>query len=149
MKKTILISLMVAFVVGCSGLSQITQEEGYFEYVEGHTLNQSDAYDATLEWMAKNYGASKEVIQLQNKEAGKIIGKGIGEYWYDALQSLKVNYNYSLTITVRDNKTKFEFQTLSGETAVQKGDLYKVEQHYLDIKKSILIYYSSFGDDDF
>ncbi len=147
--KYLTVLIITLFFFGCAGLTQITQEEGYFEFVEEHTLNQGDAYDASLEWMAKNYGASKEVIQLQNKETGKIIGKGIGEYWYDALQSLKVNYNYSLTITVRDNKAKFEFQTLSGENAVQKGDLYKVEQHYLDIKNSILLYYSNFGDDDF
>ncbi len=145
MKKLSL--LLVFLLISCSGYQTITKEEGSFQFIEEHNLSKDQAYDASLEIMAQNYGSSKEVIQLQNKESGKIIGKGIGKYFYDLLQSVEITYDYTLTITVKDNKAKFVFQTKPGK--VQKGDLDKVKNHYLEIKDSILEYYKNYGNDDF
>lgn len=151
MRKFVYLIFIIVFV-GCASLTQITQEEGHFEYVEEHELNKPDAYNAALEWMAMNYGDSKEVIQLKNEEQGKVIGKGIGTYCYDALCSVEVSFYYTLTITNKDGRSKFEFQTLnqvgSGNT-IQKGNLEDVEQIYQEIKNSMISYYNSSGDDDF
>lgn len=144
--------IIILFFTGCAGYSQITQEEGYFEYVEEHQLNKTDAYNATLEWIATNYGDSKEVVQFKNEEQGKIIGKGIGTYCYDALCNVEISFYYTLTVINKDSRSKFEFQTqntVGGTYNIQKGNLEDIEAIYQGIKSSIITYFNEYGDDDF
>lgn len=48
----------------------------YTDVVSVPGVSQADLYARAFEWMAKVYNSSKSVIELNDREAGKIIGKG-------------------------------------------------------------------------
>lgn len=50
-----------------------------FKLIDSIVGTQNDLYVKANEWMAKTFVSAKEVIQMQDKEAGKLIGKGIIE----------------------------------------------------------------------
>jgi len=39
-------------------------------------LTKNEIYDLSLEWMARTFFDNKEVVEIKDKENGKIIGKG-------------------------------------------------------------------------
>ena len=87
-------------------------------------------------WMVKSFSNSKSVIQFQDKEAGKIMGKYL-------MKSLATdNEIYSLiTISVKDNATKIDIEPMGNwrsstncSGGSEKIFAYTSEQAQSDIK---------------
>lgn len=100
-----------------------TDEDGkvVFEKVfEVPNKSKDVLFGKALDWLTKYYKSANDVIQLKDKERGKIIGKGIFTitHWLGH----KWNASHTLTIRVKDNKLKividqimFRCTTMSGE----------------------------------
>ncbi len=90
-------------------------KEKTITYIDEHTKTKSDAYASANEWIAKNFRSAKDVIQMQDKDAGIIIVKAIYTYQYIYNPTLKssvpVDVNYSMAVYVKDGKIKTEFDT--------------------------------------
>lgn len=67
-------------------------------------------YSKSKQWLTVYYKSSKDVIQLDDKENGIIIGKG--NFVYHALGMTYASYegwvNYTFKIQVKDGRLKFE-----------------------------------------
>ena len=75
------------------------------------TLKQEKLYSAGLEWFAINYKSAMNVLQLQDKEAGTIIGKArmscvIKSGKFMPLNS--TNISYTLKLSFKNGKMKYE-----------------------------------------
>ena len=69
----------------------------------------------SLEWMARTFFDSKEVIDLKDKDNGKIIGKGIVTFkgkigWFSA----NIPCRFTLIVEAKDNKYRTTYNNLVG-----------------------------------
>jgi hypothetical protein len=103
-------------------------------------LTKNEIYDTSLEWMAKTLSGPREVIELKDKDNGKIIGKGITSFRGKVgIGSTNVLCRFTLTVEAKDNKyrtTYSNFVGLWGESYSRPEPL--EQKKYLDAVKSKL-----------
>ncbi len=75
-------------------------------------LSQKQIYDKSLEWMAKTFVSSKEVIDLKDSDNGKIIGHGVTTFTQSV--SGPINCRYTIIIDVKKEKVRLTFQSFTG-----------------------------------
>jgi hypothetical protein len=90
-----------------SSTSKITYSE--VVYIDSLT-NKLELFSRAREWFAKAYKSSTDVIQMEDKESGKIVGKALMQVYHRALGS---NYpsgyiNYTISIYMKDGRYKYE-----------------------------------------
>lgn len=109
MKPSAIIIIIFIALVRCSPYvgSKVMDYPKPFQFVLIDSLNatKDKLYIKANEWMAKKYVSSKAVIQMQDKEAGKIVGKAIMDVHNQAGPSY--NYetvDYIITIDVKEGK---------------------------------------------
>lgn len=78
-------------------------------YVDS-SANKQELYARAREWFAKAYKSSNNVIQMDDKESGKIVGKALMQVYHKALGA---NYNsgyinYTISVYVRDGRYRYE-----------------------------------------
>lgn len=84
----------------------------YTEVIEMPNIAKDALYSRAYEWFAKTFNSAQNVIQMQDKEAGKIIGKGI----FDDMNSpgplgmagVKGYMKFTISIYLKDGKYKYE-----------------------------------------
>lgn len=74
------------------------------------TATKDELYSRAREWFAKAYKSSTNVIQMEDKESGKIVGKALTQVFYQAMKS---NYSggyfhYTISIYIKDGRYKYE-----------------------------------------
>lgn len=74
----------------------------YSKVIEVPGVSKSELYDRAYAWFVSTYKSAKDVIQMADKESGKIIGKG----WFTHPFS-KLKVDHSVTITVKDGRYKY------------------------------------------
>jgi len=103
-------------------------------------LTKNEIYDASLEWMGETLSGSREVIELKDKENGKIIGKGITSFRGKiGIGSTNVLCRFTLIVEAKDNKyrtTYNNFVGLYGENQTRPEPL--EQQAYVDAVKAKL-----------
>jgi len=115
--KKISLSVLLLFLA-CNCFSQeiqklpidtVTKNITYQEVVYVDGINKNQLYTRAKEWFVKTFVSAKEVIQLDDKEVGKIIGKGSSNTSYTYLGVfVSVNIDYTISITLKDNKYRYE-----------------------------------------
>ena len=106
MKKTLLLAL---FAVSFTNL--IAQEAvSYSKVVQVDSTDKAKLFAMVHEWFASTYNSANDVIQMSDKEAGILVGKGAMTYSYG-----KVSYvcydgkvDYTIKVSVKDNRFKIE-----------------------------------------
>lgn len=92
-------------------IDTVTKMITYTEVVNVDTsLTKLELYSRAREWFAKAYNSSQNVIQMDDKESGKIVGKALTQVYHKALGS---NYpsgyiNYTISIYLKDGRYKYE-----------------------------------------
>ncbi|MCA8830802.1 DUF4468 domain-containing protein [Hymenobacter pini] len=123
--------------VGPFPIDATTQHITYQGVVEVPGVTKDELYTRAYEWMAKNYRSANAVIQMHDKEAGRLVGKGATVMETQRLSGLPSYVRHTLSIYVKDNRYKYvltDFEYVSGVTTlngmVKTGPL---EQENLDI----------------
>ncbi|MDO6802980.1 DUF4468 domain-containing protein [Wenyingzhuangia sp. 1_MG-2023] len=110
MKQTIskfgMIGFFIGFLTSCRIVSgiQVPPEMRTFEkIIEVPDKSKNELYVEANSWFVKTFNSAESVIEFQDKEAGKIIGKYVfsyfeGFYYYDVRQIIAVD--------VKDNKLR-------------------------------------------
>jgi len=76
-----------------------------FSYTDTSSETKSNLYIKANEWVANTFNSAKDVIQMNDKEAGKIIAKGVIECFETAaLSSITIDVKFTLAIDVKDKK---------------------------------------------
>lgn len=140
------IVIVITALVGCASTvrSGFDGREGYYEYVETHTLDKSTAYAQTLNWIARNYNSANNVIQLKDAENGAIVIKALAPF---SVGGWTRYVEYTFETRVKDNKAKFVFTMtgLSGGAgfyaqpgwAPPKDEMPQLINQFVSIKNSI------------
>jgi hypothetical protein len=92
-------------------IDSLTGKITYTEVVVVDSLsNKQELFSRAREWFAKAYKSSTNVIQMEDKESGKIVGKALMQVYHKALGSnFPSGYiNYTISIYIKDGKYKYE-----------------------------------------
>jgi hypothetical protein len=132
--------LSVLAFASCASMPVAPMEERSMQKVHDVDLTKNEIYDVSLEWMARTFFDNREVIEITDKENGKIIAKGMtlfkGEIgWFSG----DIPCRFTLTVEAKDNKyrtTYNNFVALHGES--QNRPVPLEEKEYVDAVKAKL-----------
>ena len=132
--------LSVVALTSCASVPIAPIEDRSMQKVHEIDLTKNEIYDLSLEWMARTFFDSKEVIELKDKENGKIIGKGLTFFsgkigWFSA----DIPCRFTLIVEAKDNKyrtTYNNFVALHGENYSRPEPL--EQKAYVDAVKAKL-----------
>jgi hypothetical protein len=94
----------------------------YTEIVKIDSTDSKELYVKAHEWFANTFNSAQNVVQLDDKDAGTIIGKGVFEFDETVMV---VWVNFTIEIQTKDGKYKY---TLSN--FIYKG--YRIEEITFD-----------------
>ena len=132
---TVLISFIL--IAGCAGsLSVIESERKFQKTFENIDLNKSEIYTKSLQWLAKTFTDSKEVIEFQDEVVGKIIGRGMSSVIFNPtlIAPININIQYTLTIDIKENKLRITFSNFNSHD-VNGGGI--MEDNYLKLEPKL------------
>ncbi len=111
--KALLLSVIAFIVVGCSSLdyTKVSPEKSdVARVVDVPGIDKAALYDRASMWVASTFVSAQDVVQNKNKEAGRIMGRGIVTiYIAGGLTQVPFNYRYAIRIDVKDNKARIQF----------------------------------------
>lgn len=127
--------------------SKIYEQE--FEYAEktitgiyqADGKSKAEIFSAINKWIALNYNSAKNVVQLNDKESGTIIVKGINEAVYKNVMKEMypknkymqeynaVEFNHTIEINVKDNRYRIIYHLTDIITPAPVAG-YNLEQQY-------------------
>jgi hypothetical protein len=142
MKKAASVILITLLLMGCGALKNLfgkttsdplpTRMQNIYD-LPG--FDKDLIYDSALSWMKKSFATSEGVINLQDKDSGKIIGKGLTHFFSkDSTSRGKIPCRYNMIIETKDNKMRVTYDDLTAqwtdkyETPVEEE--YQLEQLY-------------------
>lgn len=111
-----------------------THKVSYSEVVlvEDSAANKQNLFSRAREWFAKAYKSSTNVVQMEDKESGKIVGKAVMKAYSYAGSEIFSDYgyfHYTISIYVKDGRYKYEITDIyhAGD-----GQLIRVGTTYVD-----------------
>lgn len=119
----------------------------YSEVVEvSDSTTRGELFLRGREWFAETFKSSKEVLQINDKESGELVGKGIFNityivnYW--GLHDQKADVDFTLSLWVKDGRYKYEMSNFNVQSVggVYTNDDYKIKFPGLGQRKSQEIY---------
>ncbi|WP_210516452.1 DUF4468 domain-containing protein [Hymenobacter terricola] len=92
----------------------------YTGVVEVPGTSQAQLYSRAYEWVVKSYKSAPDVLQMQDKESGKIILKGNTHALIRGRDGGIVNHTFS--IYLKDGKYKYDVTDFVNVNPTPKGD---------------------------
>lgn len=103
--KRLIIFVMTVLLIGCATMREVPVEERQIQKVyDLPKMSKNEIYDKTLSWMAETFVSSKKVIELADKDNGKIIGNAATTY--DRCGMVNVTGYYTLIIEIKDERLR-------------------------------------------
>lgn len=89
--------------------------EVYYERIINiDSTSKSEIYKRAKRWFANTYNDSKSVIDLDDKENGEFIAKGILNYYYTyGLTGSDASIYHKINIRIKDNKLKVTISNIT------------------------------------
>ena len=105
--------LMMAFTIMTSMTMVVFGQEPltYTEVVQVDSVSQNELYNRAKLWFATAYNSANDVLQIDNKEEGEIIGKAIMKYnpnVFMGMEQTKGSIKYTIKIFVKEGRYKYE-----------------------------------------
>lgn len=139
--------LVIGLIISSFSYSQINYDSSkneltYSEVIQLPNKNSNEIYLSIYEWFAKTYNSANSVIQLNDKENGKIIGKGGFTinciYEYGNIKTPQTLFiNYTQTVQIKDGRFKYEFSNINVK-ASQNTSTFGIEMYYNVDKKKLV-----------
>lgn len=126
MKNTLLYLLGTLMSFGLTAQDLPKNDSGEVEYTEVIVVDSASAdqlYTAAKLWFAESFKDANEVLQVQDKEAGELLGKGLfyiptNRFGYTAIGLGFVRFQIS--ISVKDGRYKYSFSNFIHEGGKQQ-----------------------------
>lgn len=83
----------------------------YSEVIQVDSASANELYNRAKFWLASSYNSSKDVLQIDNKNDGQILGKALFSFnqtFLDRSGQTKGSIKYTISITVKDGRYKYE-----------------------------------------
>ena len=106
-KLTLTLTLLIVTAMTIFGQEPLA----YTEVIQADSISQSELYTRAKLWFATAYNSANDVLQMDNKEGGQIIGKAIMKYnptVFSGSEQTKGSIKYTIKIFVKDGRYKYE-----------------------------------------
>ncbi len=115
MISRIALVILTAFLfVGCQGHRSLPKEQ--WTVTEVHEVPGQEKvaiYTAARAWFAHTFRDSKSVLEVQDKDAGQLIGKGYIPKVLDWGLGASASLHFGITIDVKDGKYRIVIEALN------------------------------------
>lgn len=94
-----------------------------FKLIDSVQGTKPELYIRARSWMANAFVSSKSVIEMEDKDAGRIIGKGIITFTttYNLMYTAKHSVNFTITIDVKDGRYRCVMNDFNHEAKYEAG----------------------------
>jgi len=113
MKKLLLALLLLPFIAVSQEINipidTTAQKISYSEVVKVDGATKDQLYTRSREWFARTFKSAKDVLQMDDRAAGKVIDKGYTQGSFVMLLSaMKFDIWYTVSITGKDGRYRYE-----------------------------------------
>lgn len=117
MKKALLILLLICPILVFAQketpkmpIDPATGKINYSEVVKvDSSTSKQELYSRGREWFAKAYNSSNNVLQMDDKDNGKLVGKALIKVYHKFLGEHPSGYiNYTIALYLKDGRYKYE-----------------------------------------
>jgi len=108
--KSILFTTVFFFFLSLSVTGQ--EPLKYTEVIQMENIPKNELYNRTHHWFTTQFKSSKDVIQIDNKEEGEIVGKGNFKYIPKVLSGSEQIFGdivFTVKVFLKDGRYKYEF----------------------------------------
>lgn len=113
MKKILVLTLSL-FLAACANHPRYNvippDQRGYKHIVEVPGLSKEELHQRAKEWVAITYVSGNDVVQDQNANTGRLIGRGVTSVAIDSggLMDVVMRSYYSVVVDVKDGKARLQ-----------------------------------------
>lgn len=141
------IALTVLTLTGCAAAGAGTPLVKYQEVIEfDENLDKDELFNRTRLWLAETFVDSESVIELEDKEAGLLVGNGGMDYTFPLVPPM--DGQFSLRIDIKDGKLRTTYSnfriyqsgtqfTSAGWSAIREGTPNDYPQQSIDTAKRL------------
>lgn len=104
----------------------IPTKEGviFYEQVAQCSDNQKDLYFKARKWFVDTFNSAKSVLQMEDKDEGKLAGKAFYTYNFNnGMSTSKVTIDFTLNLDIKDGKYRVQFYDMYGSNTNVNGGL--------------------------
>ncbi len=87
----------------------------YTDVINTDSIKKEEVYSIIKEWIAKTFVDSREVIELDDKESGKILGTGLFKVHLPS-GAFAGYVRYDIYFIIKDNRFKYEISNFIHDT---------------------------------
>lgn len=97
----------------------------YSDVILVDSVKKDELFIRSKEWFGKKFTSTNEVIQLDDKEAGKIIQNGIikSELQFGPLNTSRVLVHFTFSVFAKDGKSKYEITNFKVQLIDLEGNV--------------------------
>jgi hypothetical protein len=125
MKKVQFLITIVLISSTSYGQSTLPKKDGkvtYTNVINVDSVRKDELFVRAKKWFATTYKSANDVIQMDDKDAGEIVGKGNMQIKYYARNP---RISHTITISVKDGKYRYTISDL--EYSDIQGDKFNIE----------------------
>jgi len=109
--RFLLVGVVCSLFSACANLQVVPPEQRSIQKVHEINLTKNEIYDKSLEWMAQAFHDSKSVIELKDRENGKIIGKGMTSFTNVVAE---IPCRFTMVLETKDGKYRTSYNNFVG-----------------------------------
>lgn len=153
MNKLLTMAILI-IMTGCAINMQQIEHDTNFQRIYEVEASKNEIYTRSLQWLAKTYVDSKEVIEFKDKEAGKIIGRGVNKVVFNPLgiSPVYVYIRYTINIDIKENRIRIIFNSFtqrdSNNSPVMVDSYEKLEPQLERLANELKTYVSTKENND-
>ena len=145
MKNYLLVFVLALQFSTAESQAFLPEKDGKVVFEEIDTIpgtTESELYYRSKTWTINEFKDAQKVIQLDDKDAGQLIGKGDFTYVYKVLTArADWTCNFTFQIDCRDNKARIKIYDIStmagGEATAEYLNKHKSKQHIKNINENM------------
>lgn len=110
--KRLIILFSIILPAFCFAQSNIPTKDGkaFYEVIDSLPGTKVDLYNKSKVWFVNTFNSAKAVIQLDDKEGGLMMGKGLTSFDAGNVMTgpIRQAINYTININVKENKYRIQ-----------------------------------------
>ena len=153
MKKLLLLFFVLVLFNGCAsmyGPNAPVEMRSFEKIIEIPNVTKDEIYVKSNSWFVETFNSAESVIEYQDKEAGKIMGKYVfsyteGLYFYDVKQTISIDIKDNrIRVSIYNPFSKITGDALNGNNSgnsykplVTQAGIDKARLHWNKLAKSL------------
>ena len=94
-------------------IDSITGKVSYTGVVNVDSLKKEIIYSKAREWFVLTFKSADDVLQMEDKESGKLIGKAYQDIIIKSLVPITTRMYYTIKINIKDYKYRYEITNIN------------------------------------